>query len=70
MEHVTKVANYASARYGVKPIIWDDMLRNFMEVGTFVSSMASEPVEVSQAPEQPSRGSLEIHTRLVKSRIT
>ena len=46
VEHVTKVANYASARYGVKPIIWDDMLRNFMEVSKFVYSMASKPVYI------------------------
>lgn len=29
--HVSKIANHAIANYGVKPIIWHDMLVNFME---------------------------------------
>jgi len=31
VDHVTKVAKYVRSRYGVQPIIWDDMLRNMMQ---------------------------------------
>ena len=37
--HVSKIANHAIANYGVKPIIWHDMLVNFMEVGTIYLSI-------------------------------
>ena len=30
--HVSKIANHVIGKYGVKPIIWHDMLVNFMEV--------------------------------------
>lgn len=31
VDHVTRVAEYVRSRYGVQPIIWDDMLRNMMQ---------------------------------------
>ena len=30
VNHVTKIAEYVSSSYGVKTIIWDDMLRNLV----------------------------------------
>ena len=32
VDFVSEVATHVESRYKVKPIIWDDMLRNFMEV--------------------------------------
>ena len=31
VEHVSRVARYAADKYGVQPIIWDDMLRGVQQ---------------------------------------
>jgi len=42
--HVSRIAKHVSATYGVKPIIWDDMLRNFMEEEMMPLATLVEPM--------------------------